>query len=195
MTTPVKFNLKIYQGSTFRQILRWETSDKVYVPIVNITRTAPMVVTATAHGAPQGWRVKISNSAGMPQANTLDYVVPSSVTQDTLTFNDINALNFSAYTTGGVLEYNQPVDLQGYTARMQIREKVTSETVIAELTVQNSGIILDNQNKTIQLYMSAQQTKNLDFKSAVYGLELESSGGEVFTMLSGSVTLVREVTR
>lgn len=195
MTAPVKLNFKIYQGSTFRETLRWETSEKVYVPIVNITRAAPMVVTATAHGAPQGWRVKITNSTGMPQANTLDYIASSSVTEDTLTFNQINSLNYTPYTSGGVLEYNKPVDLTGYTGRMQIREKLASGNVLLELTTQNGGIVFNNTNKTITILATATQTAELNFSTAVYNLEVVSNGGEVSTLLYGSVTLAKEVTR
>ena len=29
MTSPVKLNFKVYQGSTFKEVLRWESSTKV----------------------------------------------------------------------------------------------------------------------------------------------------------------------
>lgn len=195
MTAPVKLNLKVYQGSTFRETLRWETSEKVYVPIINITRAAPMVVTASNHGAPVGWRVKITSALGMTQANTLDYIAASAVTTDSLTFNSINSLSYSAYTAGGVLEYNKPVDLTGYSARMQVREKAASAAVLLNLTSANSGIVLDNVAKTITLNISATQTAALDFNTAVYNLEVESGGGEVIPLLFGTVTLVKEVSR
>jgi hypothetical protein len=195
MTAPVKLNLKVYQGSTYRETLRWETSEKVYTPIVNITRAAPMVVTATAHGAPAGWRVKITNCLGMTQANTSDYIAASAVTTDSLTFNSVNSLSYTAYTTSGVLEYNKPVDLTGYTARMQLREKITSSTTLLELTSANGGVVLDNANKTITIIITATQTAELNFNTAVYNLELVSNGGEVTSMLYGSVSLIKEVTR
>lgn len=195
MTAPVKLNLKIYQGSTFRETLRWETAEKVYVPIANISRTAPMVVTAPSHGVPQSWRVRITNCLGMVQANTSDYVPASSVTPDTITFNSTNAIAYTPYTTGGVLEYNKPVDLTGYSARMQIREKISSTEFLLELTSVNGGIALDNITKTITLSISAEQTAQLNFNSAIYSLEIVSSNGEVQPMLYGSVVLVKEVTR
>lgn len=195
MTAPVKINYKLYQGSTFREVLRWESATKIYVPITNITKTAPMVVTATAHGAPALWRVKISGVGGMTQANSADYVTSSAVDTNTLTFNQINASAYSTYTSGGMLEYNQPVNLSGFTARMQIREKLTSDTVIQELTTANNKIVLDNTNKTIQFSLSAVETAALNFNTAVYSLELVSSGGEVQQLLTGTLTLVKEVTR
>lgn len=195
MAGPTKLNFKIYQGSTFRETFRWESSEKVYAPITMISKTAPMVVTATSHGAPVGWRVKISGALGMKEANTSDYIISSAVTQDTVTFNQINSLNYTTYTGGGVMEYNKPVDLTGFTARMQIRQKLEDSNFVKELTTGNGGVIINNTNKTIQLFMSATDTATLSFQSGVYSLELVSSGGEVTQLIAGSVSLVREVTR
>lgn len=195
MTAPVKLNYKIYQGSTFRESLRWESATKVYVPITNITKTAPMIVTATGHNAPAQWRVKITGVVGMKEANSVEYVTSSAVDTNTLTFNHINASGYTAYTSGGILEYNQPVNLAGYTARMQIREKLTSDVVIQELTTTNGKIVLDNVQKTIQFSLTAAETAALSFNTAVYSLELVSSGGEVTQLLTGTLTLVKEVTR
>ena len=134
MASPIKLNLKIYQGSTFKQVLRWESATKVYVPITAITKSAPLVVTAPAHGIPVGWRARITNAGGMKEANLLDYQIVTSTTTDTVTFNQVNSLSFTPYTSGGVVEYNQPAPISGLTARMQIREKLTSSAVIHELT-------------------------------------------------------------
>lgn len=65
MASPTKLNLKVYQGTTFRETLRWESALKVYAPITMISKSAPMVITATDHGAPEGWRVKIAGALGM----------------------------------------------------------------------------------------------------------------------------------
>lgn len=195
MATPIKLNLKIYQGSTFKQVLRWESATKVYVPITNIAKSAPMVVTAAAHGIPLGWRARIANAGGMKEANLLDYQIVTNATTDTVTFNQVNSLGFTAYTSGGVLEYNQPVSLNGLTARMQIREKLTSTEVIHELTTQNGGIVFDNTYKTITLTITDETTALLNFVSAVYTLEFQTADGEVSTFARGSVSLEREVTR
>jgi hypothetical protein len=195
MAGPTKLNLKIYQGSTFRETLRWESALKVYAPISNISKTAPMVVTAANHGVPVGWRTKISGALGMKEANTGDnYLVASEVAANTATFNSVNALNYTTYTGGGVLEYNQPVDLTGYTARMQIRSKLEDLTVLTELTTENNRILIDNTLKTITLTIPANVTAALNFQSAVYSLELVN-GSEVTPFIGGTVSLIKEVTR
>jgi hypothetical protein len=195
VTSPVKLNLKIYQGSTFLQILRWESATKVYIPIFNITKSAPVVITAPEHSLPVGWRTKVTNVSGMKEINSTEtYHIVTDRTDDNVTLNQINSLAYSAYTSGGVLEYNQPVDLAGYTARMQIRAKLTSPDVIHELTTQNSGIILDNILKTITLTIPDEVTEQLNFVTGVYNLELIKEGA-VLNFATGNVTLQREVTR
>jgi hypothetical protein len=194
MAAPIKLNLKVYQGSTFRQVLRWESSTKVYAPITNITKSAPVVITAPAHFLPLGWRARVVNAGGMKEINQLDYQTATEITSNTVVFNQVNSLAYTSYTGGGVLEYNQPVDLFGYTARMQIREKITSSVVVHTLTTENGGIVLDNNVKTITLNIPDEVTAVFNFASAVYDLEL-MLGGEVIPFASGTLTLQREVTR
>jgi len=192
--TPVKLNFKVYQGSTFNEVLRWESSKKIYKAITAITSNAPCVVTAVGHGAPDGWRVKVTNVGGMKEINSVDdYKIATKLSADSIEFNDINSIGFSAYTSGGVIEYNQPVDLTGYTARMQIREKIDSDTVIKELTTENGGIVIDVINSKIILNISAADTELFTFNSAVYSIELVST--TVVPFATGTLTLVREVTR
>lgn len=195
MAAPIKLNLKIYQGSTFKQMLRWESSTRVYVPITNISKSAPIVITAPNHLIPVGWRAKITNAGGMKEANSLDYQIATSTTQDTVTFNQVNSLGFSAYTSGGVLEYNQPAPIAGLVARMQIREKLNSPTVIHELTTANGGIVFDNNYKTITINIPDNITSTFTFTSAVYTLEFEDLNGETNTFAKGSIVLEKEVTR
>jgi len=195
MASPIKLNLKIYQGSTFKQVLRWESATKVYVPITAITKSAPLVVTAPAHDIPVGWRARITNAGGMKEANLLDYQIVTSTTTDTVTFNQVNSLSFTPYTSGGVVEYNQPVSISGLTARMQIREKLTSSAIIHELTTENGGVVFNNTFKTITLTIPDEITTALNFVSGVYTLEFETAGGEVSTFARGSVSLEKEVTR
>lgn len=194
MTTPAKVNFKLYQGSTFSEVLRWESGTKVYVPITQITKTAPMVVTAASHGAPTGWRTKITGATGMKEVNTTDYITCTDTTENTLTFNSINALNYNTYISGGVLEYNQPVDLAGFTARMQLRVKLDDITPITELTSSNGGIVIDNTLKTISIYISAIDTAAFSFNTALYSLELVN-GLIVTPFAAGSISLIKEVTR
>lgn len=192
--TPTKINFKIYQGSTFVEVLRYESTTKVYTNISAAFNSAPFMITANNHGMVAGWRCKLSNLGGMTEANNLDYIVASSVTNNDLVFNSVNAVGFKTYTTGGVLEYNEPISLANMTARMQIREKVTSSSVIDELTTENGMIVIDNDNKTIVIQIPASTTAEYTFKSAVYSLELVSDS-IVIPFIYGNIVLNKEITR
>lgn len=193
-----KLNLKIIQGSTFSQVLQWETSEKVYVPITTITKQAPVSITAPQHNIPNNWRARITNVTGMKEidsSNTGEYYKVTVVDADTITINSINSIGYQNYTSGGILEYNKPADLQGMTARMQIRAKIDSDVVILELSTANGGIVINNQQKTISINIQQEQTQLLNFAQAVYDLEVTSSGGITTQFIQGSISLVKEVTR
>ncbi len=92
-------------------------------------------------------------------------------------------------------ENDNPIDLTGFTARMQIRLKRTSTDVIHELTTENGGITLGGAAGTIALLITDVDTAAFSFKPSIYDLELISSGGIVTRLLQGSVTLSTEATK
>ena len=195
MAAPIKLNFKIYQGSTFKEVLRWETSTKVYKSISGITKAAPMVITAAGHSIPIGWRTKITNVAGMKEVNSSDvYHTVTAADTNTATINAVNSLGFTDYTSGGVLEYNEPRSLASVTGRMQLRAKVDSADTLLELTTANGGVTIDDVLKTITLNITAVATAALTFTSAVYSLELVD-GSEVIPFIYGSITVDKEITR
>jgi hypothetical protein len=199
---PAKINYKIYQGSTFQETLRWESETKGYATISAITKAAPCVLTTAAnHTIPVGWRIRVVGVAGMKEINSLgddSFYLVTGTTGTTLSLNRVNSLGYTAYTSGGVIEYNTPVPLTGYTAQMQIRETLESSSTIFELTssmVAGSGITINSSDSTILVTISAAATRAFDFDTAVYSLELTDASGVVTPFLSGNITLVREVTR
>jgi hypothetical protein len=198
MQQPAKLNYKVYQGSTFQEIYRWESQTKVYAPIQSISKAAPCVITTTTNSnIPQGWRFRVTGVQGMKEINTTGdaFYVATEISGSQVTVNEINSAAYTAYTSGGILEYNQPVDLAIYSARMQIRENIDSTTVIHEATSTNNQIVLNNTNKTITITIPAGVTQNFTFQSAVYSVELFETGGRVIPFLVGNLLLVREVTR
>lgn len=200
MQQPAKLNYKVYQGSTFNEIYRWESQTKVYTPILNISKAAPCVITTTSvPNLPVGWRFRVTGAGGMKEINSLPegfYLATGVSTVDNkITINAVNSLQYTAYTSGGVVEYGEPASLTGYSARMQIRETVEDTTVIHEATTTNNQIRLDNVAKTIEVLIPASVTQGFTFATAVYSLELFNSSGTVVPFLVGNLTLVPEVTR
>lgn len=89
-----------------------------------------------------------------------------------------------------------PVNITGYQARMQIRNKVSSPEFIYEMTTENGCITFKDAEKgQIQLFISNVDTASFIFDSAVYDLEFVAPNGDVTRLLEGKVTLSLEVTR
>jgi hypothetical protein len=87
------------------------------------------------------------------------------------------------------------VNLTGYSARMQVREKHTSTTASVNLTNTNGGIVLGGVSGTIRIVVSAAQSSELTAKEYVYDLELVSSGGIVTRLIEGKFIVTPEVTK
>jgi hypothetical protein len=89
---------------------------------------------------------------------------------------------------------NVPVNLTGYTARLQARIDVDETETILSLTT-GAGITLGGALGTISLDQTATQTALLPKGEYVYDLELQSSGGIVTRLLQGELNISAEVTR
>jgi hypothetical protein len=199
MQQPAKINYKVYQGATFKETYRWESETKVYVPIANISKSAPCIITTqTALQMPSSWRFRVVGAGGMKEINSQSedsYYLATLVNNTQITINQVNSLGYTQYTSGGVVEYNDWVDLTGYSARMQIRESVDSTQVLHEATTQNGQIVLDQTYKTIELTIPASATELFTFETAVYSMELFTNAGVVVPFLQGNLVLVKEITR
>ena len=87
-----------------------------------------------------------------------------------------------------------PVNLTGYTARMQVRESYTSFNTLVSLAT-GSGITLGGKAGTISIFISAVETAAFNPNAYVYDLELVSPNQEVIRITEGSFTVTPEVTR
>lgn len=194
MTT--KANIKIYQGGSLKLPVRWESAVKAYKPITTISKTAPVEIsTVEAHGIPSGWRVKITNVLGMKEINSEEYQAISAVLPGSFQLNNINSVGYTTYTSGGIVEYNVPMPLTGFTGKMQIRPSVNSEEVYLELDTATGGIVINIEENLITINITPEQSKELNFNSAVYSLELTKLPEIAVTLLRGNITLIKEVTR
>ncbi len=87
-----------------------------------------------------------------------------------------------------------PINLTGYTARMQVRHKITDASPLLTFTTENGGIALGGALGTITLNATATQTAALTADQYVYDLELVT-GATVTRLVQGSFTVTPEVTR
>jgi hypothetical protein len=96
---------------------------------------------------------------------------------------------FIIYQTDG-----SPYDLTDYTARMDIREKISSSEPIISLTTENGKISITSPTEGIfYLLLTATETASLT-TNGFYDIEL-ISGSTVLCPLKGEVKLILEVTR
>lgn len=88
-----------------------------------------------------------------------------------------------------------PVNLTGYTARMQVRQFKDSPTALVNLTTENAGIVLGGALGTVTVTITATATAALPAVEGFYDLELIASTGTVVRLLQGAATISKEVTR
>jgi hypothetical protein len=86
-----------------------------------------------------------------------------------------------------------PVDLTNYAAAMQVRESVSSDEPLLDLSSGN-GITLGGTAGTIEIEVAADVMETTPAGRHVYDLELDS-GGEVTRLIQGAFTVQAEVTR
>jgi hypothetical protein len=88
-----------------------------------------------------------------------------------------------------------PINLTGYTARMQVRTAANAASTLLELTTSNSRISLGGAAGTVAINVAANVTANLTPGLYVYDLEVVSGGGEVTRLVEGNFNVKAEVTR
>ena len=98
-------------------------------------------------------------------------------------------------------ETGTPINLTGYTARMQIRSDIRSDVVLLSLTTENGMIELTPLEGKIRILIPASITEDITWNSGVYDLELVLPGTPspdndyVYRFLQGNVSVLLEVTR
>lgn len=192
-------DFELWQGKTFRRVLRWESEPYLYTAITAVTQAAPVAITAAGHAIPDGWRAAVLSAGGMRELNAKnmppqddDYHAATVVSSSVITFNKVNSAEFHAYTTGGYLAHLTPVDMTGYTARMMFKDRIGGDIILSLTSA--AGITIDNTAKTITILITATQTAALDTASGVYELEMADAVGFVTPLLAGNWTLREEVT-
>lgn len=201
MGNVARINLRIVQGGSEDIVFRYGSGPKTYKDVTAVTDLAPLTITALSHGiVADAWPVALSDFGGMPELGSCGMYRAVIVDVDTLRIDAVNAKQFGTYTTGGTVMYSPPVDLTGYTARMQIRPVIDSGSVLDEFTTEDvrlptTGIVIDTTDKRIDLLIADEVTEAYDWLSAVYSLELITAGGLVTPLAQGAIAVIREVTR
>lgn len=195
-------------GKTFSDSLKWSARKKVYKKITAASRTAPCILDIEdGHGMPAGWVFRISGVKGMVQLNEERYYAATVVSPNQIELNDVNAAEFPAYEGGGIIEYMQPADLTGMTARMQFRPSIDSATLYADLTTVNNRIVIapaksetlfhltPTETAAIRALLPATAPANRAPDQGVFDIELVAADNSVPLWLQGDVHFFREGAR
>lgn len=87
-----------------------------------------------------------------------------------------------------------PIDLSGYSSRLQVRQAYYSTEPLLSLA-SGSGITIDGLEGTIDIYISNSDTSDLPPGSHVYDLEIISPSSDVSRLIEGTFIVTPEVTR
>lgn len=94
---------------------------------------------------------------------------------------------------------NTPIDLSGYSARLQVREAYYSTEPILSLATGSGlavgGLSISGSAGVINIYIDNTTTSNLPTGNHVYDLEIINTLEEVDRLIEGSWIVTPEVTR
>jgi hypothetical protein len=99
------------------------------------------------------------------------------------------SLGFAYLDPAGV-----PIDLTGWTARMQVRDRVGGK-VLADLSTENGSITIDPLVGRLQVTIARTVTRQMPTGLAIYDLFIVSPDDFAIKFLEGEVKVVGSVTR
>lgn len=87
-----------------------------------------------------------------------------------------------------------PVDLGGYSARLQVRKTHSSKNPVIDINTNNGGITVD-ENGVIAFIVTATETAQIPSGTYVYDLEIISTNNTISRLIEGKFEITPEVTR
>lgn len=201
--TPIEQDIELLQGATFASSLQWCQPNATFQVITNVQVGLPTLLTVPNHGLTGTTPIPawITNVRGPTDLNTQGYrdVAPRFVTvvdANTLAV-DFDSGSLPAWQGGGVLTTYAPMNLTGYTARMQLRPAPGNPTVLLEINTSTlGGIAITGTTGTIALTITGVQTQAMTFTNAAYDLILTAPDGVTVTRLAeGAVSVTPAVTQ
>lgn len=138
--------LKIVQGKTFTDTLRWMEEPLVFKPIsgISLASGAPRL-TVSGHGIAKKWPVAITRVVGMRGINCQnqkpdirrdgDYVDATRIDVSTLELNGVSPVDdmgnvWPAWESGGFIQYYTPVSLADKTIRAVLRRSPSDRLLL-----------------------------------------------------------------
>jgi hypothetical protein len=165
---------------------------------LNVIYKQPASITnVTGNGTTVTYTAANSFSAG--QTVSIDQVMPYIYNLQNVTIATASATQFTVtngatgtYISGGLA--TAPLDITGYTAKMQMRSYPDSATAVLTLTTENGGIAITGATGNIALHATAAQTGAINQGPYDYDLEIYQSSS-VTRVVQGQIDVSAQVTR
>lgn len=197
-------DITITRGKTYEYGYLYADESLTYKPITAMPSTAPVQLTVTDHGLPDGWLTQVQCVKAPVELNSdpdgdEPYYYPRVIDENTIELNGFNAHCLKAFSGSGLIIFPTPVDLTGWSCRAQIRDRVGGEILFSwssDAAVLPDGLIVVDTNLSAFIFnIDAVSTAALSFKSGVYDAEAIAPGGEVYPLVAiSSVVVADEVT-
>lgn len=186
--------LKIIQGSTLAQPIRWYVEPYIYKPITEVVSLAPLRLKVVGHGLPPFWKTEVLSVKGMIEINSTekekptDYHYATLIDDDIIEFNDVNASNYGPYVNGtGHIRYYTPASLANKVATLYIWDRVDG-TLLLTLSSATGEIDIDETDFVSLINMSDTATAALTWKKGVFAFKMrDTTTDAVVEVSSGSV--------
>ena len=179
----VTYNTTIDQGATW---------------YINFIYKQPAVITNVS-GNGTTVTYTCANAFSIGQTVSIDGVIPNVYNLQNKTIAGSGSTSFTVtnsatgtYISGGIATV--PMNLTGYTARLQVRSLPSDPDAVLTLTTENGGITITPLTGFVAVTASATQTGAIDEGTYVYDIELVN-GSIVTRLAQGQVVVSPEVTR
>jgi hypothetical protein len=179
----VVYNLGMDQGAD------WDLN-VVYKQPASITNVVGNGTTVTYTAA---------NSFSAGQSVSIDQVSPYIYNLQNVAIATASATQFTVtnaatgiYISGGLA--TAPINITGYTAKMQMRSSPDDPTAVLTLTTENGGIVLTGPTGNIALHATAAQTGAINQGPYEYDIEIYQASS-VIRVVQGQIEVSAQVTR
>lgn len=87
-----------------------------------------------------------------------------------------------------------PVNVTGYTSKLQVKVAANATTNVLELSTENGGITVGGTNGMFTFYMSPTDTAALTPGNYVYDWQVTAANGTQTTLMAGAFVITPQVT-
>lgn len=200
-------DLTLVAGTSFSLVLRWESAPILRKAITGISvATGAPRITIAGHGIPDGWRVAITGVKGMTDLNAedstrlrdSDYHQATVLDANTIELNDVNGADFKLWTSGGIVQWNTPVSLAGFTGRLRVEDRhggtVLASNLVADAPLNTLSLLIDTSLYTVTLVFPSNATTALAGKNGEWEAEMASGDATpvVTQLLRGIISVGKE---